>query len=488
MNTKAYYIACLLLLCFTATYAQESQPSVYDRVYRLPGKLLDGLTGRVNKVQQNILKQTEKYCRQLARSEKALKKKLARKDSAAANKIFGNTDSIYQQFSNRIQQSAGNNNNAFTNNYSPRLDSLTTAVQFLDKTGVIGQSAQSAQQVKELLTKYSELQGVLNNADVVKQLLAERQQMLQQQLQQWQLPGLQQLRKHLYYYQAQMDACKQLWEDPSVLEQKLASLLCKIPQFRQFFDQYSGLGAVFQLPGNTNPMAANSSLQTRDALNQFLQANNSGNLNLQAQLQNNLPAPTQLNSLNESLLNSPSTGELVPQQREGGGEALPGFKPNHQKVKSFLKRIELGTNIQTTKSSYLFPATSDIALSAGYRLNDKSIVGIGAGGKIGWGKGWNNIDVTGQGISLRSFLDYKIKGNWWLSGGWEYHYQQPVVVVRELQKIDHWKQAGLLGLTKIVPVKMKTFKKYRLQVYYDFLYQYKLPATEPVKFRMGYTF
>lgn len=481
MNTKSYYIACLLLVCFTATYGQESQPSVYDRVYRLPGKLLDGLTGRVNKVQQNILQQTEKYCRQLARREKALKKKLARKDSTAANKIFGNTDSIYQQFSNRIQQSAGNNNNAFTNNYSPRLDSLTTAVQFLDKTGVIGQSAQSAQQVKELLTKYSELQGVLNNTDVVKQLLAERQQMLQQQLQQWQLPGLQQLRKHLYYYQAQMDACKQLWEDPSVLEQKLTSLLCKIPQFRQFFDQYSGLGAVFQLPGNTNPMAANSSLQTRDALNQFLQANNSGSLNLQAQLQNNLPAQAgQLTNV-QSLLPSGLDGQQADQE-------MPGFKPNHQKVKSFLKRIELGTNIQTTKSSYLFPATSDIALSAGYRLNDKSIIGIGAGGKIGWGKGWNNIHITGQGISLRSFLDYKIKGNWWLSGGWEYHYQQPVAAVRELQKIDNWKQAGLLGLTKIVPVKMKTFKKYRLQVYYDFLYQYKLPVTEPVKFRMGYTF
>lgn len=481
MNTKAYYITCLLLLYVAVTHAQESQPSVYDRAYRLPGNLLDGLTGRVNKMQQNILQQTEKYCRQLARREKALKKKLARKDSTAANNIFGNTDSIYHQLSNRIQEAADNNLNAFSNSYSPRLDSLTTAVQFLDKNGVIGQSAQSAQQVKELLTKYKELQGTFNNTEAIQKLLAERQQMLQQQLQQWKLPGLQQLRKHIYYYQAQMEAYRQLWENPAVLEQKLTSLLCKIPQFRQFFDQFSGLGAVFQLPGNANPISTNSSLQTREALNQFLQANNSGNLNLQAQLQNNLPSPA------AQLTNAQS---LLPSLQEGikAGQEMPGFKPNHQKTRSFLKRIELGTNIQTTKSNYFFPATSDIALSAGYRLNDKSIIGIGAGGKIGWGSSWNNIHITGQGISLRSFLDYKIKGNWWLSGGWEYHYQQPVASVRELQKIDSWKQSGLLGLSKIIPVKMKTFKKYRIQAFYDFLYQHKLPVTEPFKFRIGYAF
>lgn len=479
MNKKTWLLAGILIVCCLPGHTQDASSTALQSAVQLPGNLLQRLSGRAAQLQENAVRQTEKYCRMLARREKVLKKKLARTDSTVANNIFGNTDSIYKAYAGSMRQPA--DNNIFSNVYSHRLDSLKTAMQFLDKHGLIGRSVQEQQQVKELLAKYSDLQGVFNNTEALKKVLIERQQLLQQQLQRFGMPGIQSLQKQLYYYQAQMEQYRQAWEDPSVMEQQLTKMLCKIPEFRKFFDQFSDLGAVFSLPGNTGASAANTNLQTRTSLNSFIQSGNSGNLNVQTQLQNNLPAPVaQTNNIRSLLPALPTSGSST--------EEMPNFKPNHQKVRSFLKRIELGTSLQTTKANYYFPATSDVALSAGYRLNDKSVIGLGAGGKVGWGNGWNQVRVTGQGMSLRTFLDYKVKGTWWLSGGWEYHYQQPVVDAVQLHSTNNWKQSGLLGLTKVVPIKMKTFQKYRIQFFYDFLYRNTPPVTEPFKFRIGYSF
>jgi hypothetical protein len=49
----------------------------------------------------------------------------------------------------------------------------------------------------------------------------------------------------------------------------------------------------------------------------------------------------------------------------GGGSsdmAMPEFKPNNQKTKSFWKRMEYGLNIQSQKTNAFLPTTSDIAL------------------------------------------------------------------------------------------------------------------------------
>ena len=77
------------------------------------------------------------------------------------------------------------------------------------------------------------------------------------------------------------------------------------------------------------------------------------------------------------------------------------FSQTQQKTKSFFKRLEFGSNFQSQKSTYFFPATTDIGLSVGYKLNDKSILGIGASYKVGLGKGWNDIHISHQGIGLR---------------------------------------------------------------------------------------
>jgi len=135
----------------------------------------------------------------------------------------------------------------------------------------------------------------------------------------------------------------------------------------------------------------------------------------------------------------------------------------------------------------MFPITSDLGLSLGYKLNDKSVVGIGASYKMGWGSGWNNIRITHQGIGLRSYVDWKLKGSFWISGGYEQNYKSEIRSIDQLRDQSAWQQSGLIGLSKVVSVKSKLFKKTKVQLLWDFLSYDHVPRGQPIVFRIGYS-
>ncbi len=209
-----------------------------------------------------------------------------------------------------------------------------------------------------------------------------------------------------------------------------------------------------------------------------------GGPNAQAQFQQNLKdAQGQLNELKNKILSSPlarggSSDDIMPE----------GFKPNNQKTKSFWNRLEYGTNIQSQKPNGYFPVTSDIGLSLGYKLNDKSVVGVGASYKLGWGQNIRHINITHQGAGLRSFVDWKIKGSFWVNGGYEMNYQSEFNRIELLKDMNGWQQSGLVGLSKVVSLKTKFFKKTKLQLLWDFLSYQQVPRTQPIVFRLGYSF
>jgi hypothetical protein len=162
-----------------------------------------------------------------------------------------------------------------------------------------------------------------------------------------------------------------------------------------------------------------------------------------------------------------------------------GFKPNNQKTKSFLKRLELGGNIQSQKARYFFPVTSDLGFSIGYKINDRSVIGLGGSGKVGWGSSWNNIQLTYQGVSARSFLDYKVKGSFYLTGGYEMNYKTFINSIQQLQSYSAWQKSGLIGLSKKYAVSKKLNGE--VKVLWDFMSYQQVPKTQPVLFRIGYS-
>jgi hypothetical protein len=132
----------------------------------------------------------------------------------------------------------------------------------------------------------------------------------------------------------------------------------------------------------------------------------------------------------------------------------------------------------------------DIALTVGYKLNNKSVAGIGASYKMGLGS-IDNIIFTNQGISIRSFLDWKLKKQFFISGGWEMNYLATIPTQNILlPKVTNnsWQQAALAGISKKIKIKTKLFKETKMQLLYDFLAKQHSPISQPILFRMGYSF
>ncbi|MFI5131079.1 MAG: hypothetical protein ACHQFX_13850, partial [Chitinophagales bacterium] len=117
-----------------------------------------------------------------------------------------------------------------------------------------------------------------------------------------------------------------------------------------------------------------------------------------------------------------------------------------------------------------------------------SIIGVGVSYKLGWGQNWNHISFTNEGVGLRTYVDWRIKGGLWISGGYEQNYKRAFSESYLLRFNNAWQQSGLLGLSKVVPLKTKFFKKTKMQLLWDFLSYQQVPRSQSLVVRIGYTF
>lgn len=488
----AFVIICFLVCLVTR--AQEKEP-VVDKIINFPTSFLNKVQNKYANLEDKLAKQTEKYLMRLAKREKRLKKKMARVDSAAAEQTFGDIDAQYGKMlaavktdSLPVKKGSGV--------YIPMIDSVKTSLSFLGQdNSILGQSKEVTDKLKGSVSQVNQLQSRLQQSEQVKTFISQRKQQIRSSLSKFSnvpkglMNDFTDFNKQAYYYSAQVKEYKDMLNDPDKLITKGLSLLKKLPAFSQFMKQNSELASLFRLPDNYGTPQSLAGLQTRAQVQQQIQSQlASAGPNAQQYLQQNLQAAqSQLNQLKDKVNKLGGSG--------GGDMDMPDFKPNNQKTKSFWQRLEYGTNFQTAKNNF-FPTTSDIGLSVGYKLTDKSVVGVGASYKMGWGKDIKNISISHQGMGLRSYMDVKLKGSFYASGGFEYNYQPlkldslpaPSTGGGQGEAVSSWQQSGLLGLSKIISVKSKFFKKTKLQLMWDFLSYQQVPRTQPVKFRVGYNF
>jgi hypothetical protein len=478
---RAKLTCCLLLLCILfCNYPCISQDSTsIQSLASLPGKYYTGVTQKLSGFETRFDKATRKYLRKLKRQEQKIYSKLSKKDPIKAKELFGDISARYNNLSG--QASARTNHlDKFSQVYSSKLDSLETAISFLQKNQVLQPGTQTL--AGKTLEKVNDLKSKLNQTDQLKKLLEERKKYLIAQLDELgMIKELKGFKKELFYYQQQIREYKELLNDPAKLEGKLLEAVAQIPAFRKFFNTNSALAGLFRLPASPDQSTVDlTGLQTRTSVMQDIQSRFGSDPSVQRSIRQNMQqAQDQMSQLRN---------QANQRLQSGSNELndLPGFKPNNQKTKSFLQRLELGTNIQSQKSNNFFPVTSDIGISLGYKLNDKSIVGLGASYKIGWGQNIRNINITHQGMGLRSFVDWKIKGSFWISGGYEMNYKAEFSRIEILKDLNAWQQSGLIGLSKLVSLKTKFFKNTKLQLLWDFMSYQQTPKTQSVLFRVGY--
>jgi hypothetical protein len=442
---------------------------------------VEAVGAKASKLSKLLDAKTQQTLALFQKREQRVIRKLARTDSARAAQLRLEAAARSTALQQALAQ--GERNPA----YSGSLDTMTTALGYLsqDPSLLPGGSAAALGKAKE---QVGALKQSLGASEAVSAYLKDRRQSLKETVGKLMPRDLKRLNKQAYYYSAQLNDYKAILKDKSKREKKALELLTASPAYREFFRRNAGLAKLFRLPGGGgaagDPSGAVSlaGLQTRASVSQALTARFGEGSDVTRQLRDNLQAAQgQLNALKDKAarLGSGSLGS-------GGDAEVPdGFKPNTQKTKTFLQRLEYGANLQNQKGSMLLPVTSDLGLSVGYKLNDKSAVGVGGSYKLGWGQGFKNLQLSSEGVGVRSYLDWKIKGALFFSGGYEMNFRSRFHSMEALKGYSDWQRSGLVGVSK----KYKAGKKLKgdVKLLWDFLSYGQVPRTQVVVFRIGYS-
>jgi len=482
-------LVLILLTAFLLPFLSVAQENPGDtatvfNINNVSDKALGSINSKYTNLTNSIDNQTLKLLGRMKRKEAKLHAKMQLIDSAKAQELFAGSQAKYQQLQTRLQAPVENSSSKLKQ-YIPGIDSLQTTMQFLSKNN-LSIPADKLAQIQSITAEVQQLQGRLQQANEVQQYIKEREAQLREQLSQYgirkQLLGI---NKEVYYYQQRLAEYKNLINDKEKLEQFILNKVRSLPAFQGFWQRNSILAQLFPVPQNYGTPAALVGLQSRAQVQNIISqrlpgaftptAGGSGGNYLQQQLQQ---AEGQINTLKDkvSQLGGAASSDMT----------MPDFKPNSQKTKSFLQRLQYGFNFQNNPSTAVLPAITDLCLSLGYKLSDKAIIGLGAGYKLGLGKGFSHIAFTSQGAGFRSYIDIKVKGSIWTTGGYEYNYMQQFSKLSDLHNIDVWQKSALLGLTK--KYRISKSKEGNIQLLYDFLYKRDVPQGQALKFRVGYEF
>jgi hypothetical protein len=196
----ALSLPLMLLLCIICTSLQaQDSASLYSRIFNFPDKLFGSISSKTKGLEDKLTRQTEKYLTRLARKEKKLQKQLWKKDSTAAKETFGDIDARYAQLKSDL--ASPSSSSKLRNVYSGHMDSMKTALRFLDQNDLLKQTPQVQEQLKSVMSNYSQLQGKLNGTDQINKYLHQRQQHLKSQVERFGLTKqYRRFQKDVYYY------------------------------------------------------------------------------------------------------------------------------------------------------------------------------------------------------------------------------------------------------------------------------------------------
>ncbi len=480
----------LLALILHSAYSYGQHDSMIPNITEVPLKFIKQTNDKIDKYTNRITSKTEKTLIKLSKWEDKIHRLLQKADPATAEKLFGQGRETFASMLQKIKEGQ-----ALTNNYKAKYDSyrdkLTTNIKYIEtqKSQLDDKYIKPLQTAKE---KAKQLEDDVAETETAQALIKERKKELLTEA--YKVLGkskyLSKINKEAYYYTETLRNYKELFNDSKKAEQKAFEVLNKIPAVKDFMQKNSMLASFF---GSGSPAASASlaGLQTRASVNNLIQSRiAAGGPNAAAQVSANMQAAqAELTKLKDKIL------------KAGGGSSggeLPDFKVNPNRSKTFKQRIVIGSDFQFGRPNRFTSSQADLGLSMGYKLNTKSLVGLGFSYKLNYGS-INNFFLHHGGIGLRSFVDWKLKKQFFLSGGYEMNYNQNFKSFRDLSSPsgggqvgagigDLWQSSGLIGISKKISLKTKWVKGTKFQLLYDMLYKTHVVPTQPLVFRVGYNF
>lgn len=457
--------------------------STLKTVNALPDKYYKQVDAKTRKMAATVNKRSLDAVNSMLEKEKKMQAKLTQTDSMAATRIFQHSIDSLQHLQSLLKSKISFANKAMS--YNGYVDSLQNSLGFIKqlKNGLGGQKS-----LDGAMQSVNGLENQFAAADQVKNYLQSQKDFLNTQVSQYSnLAGdLKGINKEAYYYTQQLNEYKELLHDKKKAEAKAVSMLQQLPAYKAFLQKHSQLAALFNLNANGDANLAQSleGLQTRSAVEQLLNqrlggagaagaAGGSGGASsaLSAQMD---AARAQFDQLKSKFPGLDNAGQM------------PNFKPKDMKTKSLRQRLEFGANVQFQKSSQYFPTTGDFAGQVAYKFSKKGSAGIGVAYKLGMGSGFKDIHFTSQGLGLRSFMDWQMKGSIYVNGGFEENYNITFGNLGDLHHFRNWTGSALAGISKKYQINAKM--KGNVMLLYDFLWAVHNPTTQPLVLRMGYTF
>ena len=470
----------LSLLTFTLHYCKAQADTTIQSIQHLPLQYINQIDSKIDKYSNRITTKTEKTLTKLSKWENKIKTLLQKANPAAAERLFGEGRPTFTILLQKFKEGQ-----TITEGYKARYDEyrdkLTTSIKYIEQQKQ-NLDTKIIQPLTKTTKKLQELDDEVKQQEAVEAFIKERKKELISEAVKYigQSKYLTKINKESYYYIETIKNYKEIFSDKKKAEQTALALLNKIPAFTKFVQQNSMLAQLFGSPTAAGTTASLAGLQTRASVNALIQNQIAASgPNAQQIIQQNIQqAQNELGKLKDKIL------------KAGGGSSdmeIPDFKPRETKTKTFKQRLEFGTNFQTTKGNSYLPTATDLGISIGYKINDKSVIGIGGSYRMSIGS-IEHISITHQGIGLRSFMDWKLKKQFFVSGGFEMNYNAQFKNITQLKNYNDWQQSGLVGLTKKINVKTKWFKGTSIQLLYDMLHRQHLPASQPILFRTGYQF
>jgi hypothetical protein len=478
-----------LLTLLSLSLSAQQMDSTLDKIAGFPNRLFSHVQSKSASLSQQLNKQTAKFLARLSRKEARLKKQLYKQDSAAAAKLFAtNPQQQYAALSNKLQNDSATVMHSMGAQYLPYVDSVGVSLSFLNKNPQLLSSVGPLPPgFTNSLTQLQQLESKMQDADQIKQIVqARKAQLLQYLTQNTNLPpGIKNLYQNynseVYYYSERVREYREMLNNPDQMIQTALSLLNKLPAFTSFMRKNSFLAGLFSVTPDYGMPQGLEGLQTRDqVLNMIKGKIGQGGPNAASSIQQSIQTAQQSITKLQNKLSALGAGS--------GDMDMPDFKPNQQKTKTFLKRLQYGIDFQTLQGSNFYPSTTDVGLTIAYKLGNKNTIGLRGSYKFGWGNGFQDISFSSQGASIGSYVDIQMKKSFYLSGAYELNYQQPFSTFGQISGLNDWSQSGLIGVSKIIHLKTKFFKQTKVSILWDFLSYYQIPQTEPFKFRVGYNF
>ncbi len=456
--------------------------SISQAIQQIPKKYIKQVDQKIDKYTNRITGKTEKTLATLSKWENKIHKLLNKLSPETAEKLFGNNQATFGSLLQKLKEGKTIVANSRAQ-YDEYRDKLATNLKYLDQQKD-KLDAEITKPLADATQKMKALEQDVKNTEAVAQFIKVRKKQLISEAGKYigKNKYLTKINKESYYYVETLRNYKEIFSDSKKAEQTAKSILNKIPAFTNFMQKNSLLSSFFRV-GATDPLdpalqASLVGLQTRAGVNDLIQQQlSSGGPNARQVFQQNIQeGKAQMQALKDKI------------NKAGGSsdDEIPSFKPNTQKPKTFLQRLEYGTNLQPSKTNNLLPATTDIGLSVGYKMNDKSLIGIGLSYKLGLGS-IEHIKITHEGIGLRSFIDWKLKMKFYVSGGFEMNYNAQFKNIEQLRNYNGWQSSGLIGISKKMPIKTKFFKASKIQLLYDMFYRDHIPISQPVVLRVGYS-